>query len=353
MFAGSIVTLIIITCFSHDLAGKGKYGRLDAVWRIQMGVALIPALATLYPRMRMPEAKKFLESRELSNLQRPSSVQSTMTTRSTSRHRRGKSTELIVSDGRDVQEQLDAARAEIDAQNRRARLGVFFKYFSEWRHFRTLFGTASTWFLMDVAFYGTNLNQSVILTDINYARGQTEYETLRRTAIGNLIIIVAGFLPGYFVTVLLVEKLGRRWIQIQGFLFTALMFAILAGGFKTLGTGGRFVCLAIAQFFFNFGPNTTTFIIPAEVFPSRVRGFAHGVSAAVGKLGAILSALAFNYLARNDVGIGLPNVLWIFFACLVTGGVITWFTIPETTGKDADVLDYEEWFGDNVAERWR
>jgi len=98
----------------------------------------------------------------------------------------------------------------------------------------------------------------------------------------------------------------------------------------------------ILQFFFNFGPNATTFIIPAEVFPSRVRGLAHGFSAATGKLGAILSALLFNYLSGSTV-IGLANVLWIFFACNVLGAIVTFFLIPETTGKDADVKDYEEW----------
>jgi hypothetical protein len=96
------------------------------------------------------------------------------------------------------------------------------------------------------------------------------------------------------------------------------------------------------KFFFNFGPNATTFIIPAEVFPSRVRGFSHGLSAAVGKFGAILSALLFNYLSGPTV-IGLPNVLWIFFACNVLGATITFFLIPETKNRDADVIDYQEW----------
>jgi PHS family inorganic phosphate transporter-like MFS transporter len=94
------------------------------------------------------------------------------------------------------------------------------------------------------------------------------------------------------------------------------------------------------QFFFNFGPNATTFIIPAEAFPSRVRGQAHGLSAAAGKMGAILSALLFNYLSSNVIG--LPNVLWIFFACNLLGAVATIFLIPETKDRDADLIDYEE-----------
>lgn len=35
----------------------------------------------------------------------------------------------------------------------------------------------------------------------------------------------------------------------------------------------------------NFGANATTFIIPGEVFPTKVRASAHGISAASGKAG--------------------------------------------------------------------
>ena len=91
--------------------------------------------------------------------------------------------------------------------------------------------------------------------------------------------------------------------------------------------------------FFNFGPNATTFIVPGELYPSRVRGFAHGVSAATGKLGAILSGVLFNYLSTK---IGVANVLWIFFACNILGAISTFFLVPETKGVDADALDYKE-----------
>ncbi|KAL9063860.1 MAG: hypothetical protein Q9161_009233 [Pseudevernia consocians] len=348
---GSIVTLVLLACFAKALNGEGNYAQLDAVWRLQIGLALIPAIATLWPRLTMPEGKKFLESRELSIPKRPESVNSRFTVTSR-RSRQRESLELIVSDGRGLQEEIDATRAEIEAQGQRARLDVFFLYFSEWRHLKTLLGTASCWFLLDVAFYGVNLNQSVILTEIGFSKGTNEYDVLKRNAIGNLIIAIAGYVPGYFVTIFLIEKLGRRWIQIQGFLIVALMFAIIAGDHKHLGTGGKFVCLAIAQFFFNFGPNATTFIIPAEVFPTRVRAFGHGVSAATGKLGAILSALLFNYLSGPTV-IGLSNVLWIYFVCTILGALSTVFLIPETKCKDADVTDYEEWFEANVSERTR
>ncbi|KAL9128382.1 MAG: hypothetical protein Q9217_002936 [Psora testacea] len=347
--AGSIVTLIILACFTTALNQDSKYGQLDGVWRLQMGVALIPALATLWPRLHMPEGKKYLESRELNTPRRPDSTRSRFSCTSNHKPRRS-SMELIVSDGRDLQAKVNAARAEIEAHGRHANVDIFFTYFSEWRHLKILLGTMSCWFLLDVAFFGTNLNQSVILEAIGYSTGGNQYDKLKRNAIGNLIIAVAGYVPGYFFTIFFIEKLGRRWIQIQGFLICALLFAVIAGGYEHMGTAGKFVCLALTQFFFNFGPNSTTFIIPAEIFPTRVRGFAHGTSAAAGKLGAILSALLFNYLSSPDK-IGLANVLWIFFACNLLGAGLTWWLVPETRWKDADVWDYEDWFETHVLQR--
>jgi MFS transporter, PHS family, inorganic phosphate transporter len=325
----------------------------------------------------MPEGKKYTQSQELNT---PSSSSSSVYKETTTSSKATKESPLNPLDTPSPLPSIESSSVDpatpviandlADSTVRKSKYSTFFIYFSEWRHFKTLLGTASCWFLLDIAFYGTNLNQSVLLTDIGFSTGKNEYDVLMRNAIGNLIIAVSGYVPGYFFTIYFIEKLGRRWIQIQGFLICALMFAILAGGNTHLGTAGKFVCFTIAQvrrlcsffkafllrtfpnielsitdpwqFFFNFGPNATTFIIPAEVFPSRVRGLGHGVSAAVGKMGAILSALLFNYLSGPQ-SIGLPNVLWIFFACSILGAISTFILIPETKGKDSDVLDFEEW----------
>jgi PHS family inorganic phosphate transporter-like MFS transporter len=54
-----------------------------------------------------------------------------------------------------------------------------------------------------------------------------------------------------------------------------------------------FALYCLANFFTNFGPNVTTFIIPGEIFPTRYRSTAHGITAACGKLGAIVSQIIF------------------------------------------------------------
>lgn len=91
----------------------------------------------------------------------------------------------------------------------------------------------------------------------------------------------------------------------------------------------------IAQFFCNFGPNTTTFIIPGEVFPTRFRSTCHGIAAASGKAGAILSAQGFSLL--KDAW-GVPSLLLIFSGFMLVGFLAT-FWVPETQGKTLEELE--------------
>ena len=83
------------------------------------------------------------------------------------------------------------------------------------------------------------------------------------------------------------------WAPFAGFAYKNMI--------KTSGGRAAFVTLyCLANFFQNFGPNTTTFIVPGEAFPTRYRATAHGISAASGKFGAVVAQIAFQWL--KDVG---------------------------------------------------
>jgi MFS transporter, PHS family, inorganic phosphate transporter len=92
-----------------------------------------------------------------------------------------------------------------------------------------------------------------------------------------------------------------------------VIFCILGFGFNTISSGGLVALVCLANFFSNFGPNTTTFIVPGEVFPTRYRSTGHGVSAACGKIGAIISQALIGPL-RNQGGSDafLNHVIQIF-----------------------------------------
>ncbi|XP_023637432.1 probable inorganic phosphate transporter 1-6 isoform X2 [Capsella rubella] len=56
---------------------------------------------------------------------------------------------------------------------------------------------------------------------------------------------------------------------------------------------GFVILYSLTFFFSNFGPNATTFIVPAEIFPTRLRSTCHGISAASGKAGAMVGSFGF------------------------------------------------------------
>lgn len=242
------MTIIVLACFKPALEGRSEYNQLDAVWRIQMGLGLVPAFATLWARLTMPEGKKFTQSKELNTKGSSNSTKSASTITPPDA---AKLPELEKVGQQPVspydRTSPPASLQSPNSETETSKYSTFFIYFSQWRHLKTLLGTTSCWFFLDIAFYGTNLNQSVLLTEIGFSTGKNEYDVLFRNALGNLIIAAAGYVPGYFFTIYFVEKLGRRWIQIQGFLVCALMFAILAGDYKKLGTAPKFACFAIAQ----------------------------------------------------------------------------------------------------------
>lgn len=83
----------------------------------------------------------------------------------------------------------------------------------------------------------------------------------------------------------------------------------------------------------NFGPNTTTFVIPGEIYPSEVRATCHGLSAACGKLGAATGAYCFPLLL-NAAG-SANGMRYAMYACACIaylGVIVTWLLIPRYSG---------------------
>lgn len=59
--------------------------------------------------------------------------------------------------------------------------------------------------------------------------------------------------------------------------------------------------LSIHHFPLQFGPNCTTWLVAGEVYPTEVRSFFHGMSAAAGKVGALIAAAAFTNVSRPQL----------------------------------------------------
>lgn len=203
--------------------------------------------------------------------------------------------------------------------------------------------------LIITAFYGLGLNNSLILGAIGWTGGKNVYEFFYRQAVGNLILIVAGAIPGYWVTVATVDTLGRRPIQLFGFGMLTVLFIAIGFGFDKLlhSHNGLLALYVLAMFFFNFGPNATTFIVPGECFPTRYRSTSHGISAAAGKLGAIIAQCVFGPLVHRGAAKGSSDSPWLnhimqIFSLFMFCGIFTTLLIPETKRKTLEDLSGED-----------
>ena len=115
----------------------------------------------------------------------------------------------------------------------------------------------------------------------------------------------------------------------------AILYAIWAGVTNRTSTGGLMAIFTVSQLVLNSTLNITTFLIPVELFPTRVRASAHGLAAASGKAGAVLTAFAFGSVVD---GIGLRGTLGLFSGIMVLIAAVT-LLIPETKGKSLDDIE--------------
>lgn len=218
------------------------------------------------------------------------------------------------------------------------------------RHGRDLFACSSTWFLVDIVFYSQVLFQSEIYKRYLDENGKVDvYKEAIHVAWIQAVITVCSTIPGYFFSVYFIDRWGRVKIQMMGFFFMAVIFFIIGVPYYTYWTTPDheenkwfMVLYGLAFFFANFGPNTTTFIVPAELFPARFRSTCHGISGAAGKVGAMIGSVGFLWASHKkkeygySKGIGMQVTLIILGGVCLLGMVITYFFTRETMGRSLE-----------------
>ena len=100
-------------------------------------------------------------------------------------------------------------------------------------YLRRLIGTAGAWALMDIAFYGNGISSQLILKAL-----LPNAFLLTTILIAGLIFLVVT-VPGYWATVALLDRLGRRHVQWQGFLVMALRHFAISGAMGILACRKR------------------------------------------------------------------------------------------------------------------
>ncbi len=277
----------------------------ENIWRLMLGLGALPPLAVLYLRRTMPESPRYTALV------------------------RGQS-ELAAREMA-IYSQGQLASAGATTRPRKISLATFL---GNRRNLILILGTAGSWFLLDYAFYGNVISTPQIIGMLAPGAGP-EHGTAWA-----LIIFALAAVPGYIASILLIDRVGHRRLQMLGFGIMALSFGLIALWPHVTREALPFLLLYSMSFFFTeFGPNCTTFVMPAEVFPTGARATGHGLAAGIGKLGAFLGTFLFPFISQAG---GLKGAMLFASGVSLLGLILTQLTLPEPSGRSLEVLSRED-----------
>ncbi len=286
--AGPIVILTLLAAgVNHDLA-----------WRIALGIGALPAAGVILLRRAMPESPRW-QARA-----------------------KGKAAQAA----KDMASYTDGlARSGGTATN------VIREPLSKYA--LTLLGTAGCWFVFDYAYYGNTIGMPAIINSV------APHASMITTVAWNVIIFGLFAVPGYVCAFMFSDKLGRKFIQMMGFALMTLMFLVLGLVPALAHNAAAFITVfGLSYFFSEFGPNVTTFVLAAELFPVNLRTTGHGISAGIAKFGAFLGVLFLNGILAK---LGFGGGMLLSAGMSVVGLILTALCIKEPAGKSLEEASLE------------
>ncbi|ROV92741.1 hypothetical protein VMCG_09037 [Cytospora schulzeri] len=368
---------------------------IDIVWRIVIGMGGVIALAAVGLRFIIPESPRYY-----------SGIQKDLRKAALAVKQAGGKPD-------DLRSELSVSSGAHHSFSREENLTPWtsgaYKYLKQ-GGWRALAGMSSIWFLLDVCFYGNNLDSPTTLnalwlsSSVYNAEGPvvngtvaiwnatgiepvwnsdpgwpnaTIQQTLTENSVRSLLLSSIASLAGSIVAVPVIHFANRkRLLIVTSLALTLLFIATGTSVVKMYGTPDHVVGMvffALTQFMFNLGPNTLTFILPAEIFPTIFRGTFYGISAASGKLGAIIIRAIVAKAGTNQTA--LTAYLFVFSVIMLILALIAVLPgalpevqhdlkkeaqEPEPTGHDVELSDQSSqdeaethWWDAYFPMRWR
>ncbi|MCY0881413.1 MAG: MFS transporter, partial [Firmicutes bacterium] len=266
----------------------------DIVWRLTLGFGAVPSASVIYLRRKVPETARFL-ARIAGNNKKTEEVMD----------------RIVPGSGDKIAQDL-AGETLVDTH-------TFGQYFRT--HARAFLSAAVLWFLFDMVGYAGGLfGPSLLAKGIGLTAGTF-----------GLVMFAAFSLPGKILAISLIDRWGRKPLQIWGTVLSALAlfaFAIFHAEVLVLPILGMML-YGMNTLFSSMGPGSvsTAGMFGVELAPTKVRSMVQGITVAAGRTGATLTTFVFPDLFK----VYGESFAIIFLGTLsILAAILTAWGIPET-----------------------
>ncbi|MDV7353305.1 MFS transporter [Rhodococcus oxybenzonivorans] len=256
-------------------------------WRIVLGSSTLPAVILLLARLGMPESPRWLMNKG----------------------RTAEATEIAhtyLEDPSDV----------LDITNEPTRKGTFGMLFSPAYRRATIF-ISVFWFCVVAPYFAIATFAASVLEGYGLGDG-----------LAGALGVNGLALAGVVVSVILIERIGRRKLTIPQQWVCAAVLAVIG-----LWTSAPPVLVLIGFLVFAFANamcTALTGVYPGEIFPTEIRGLGTGFATAFSRIGAGLGTFLLPWSMHN---LGAGTTMLIAAGICVVGASVSQILAPETMGR--------------------
>lgn len=155
------------------------------------------------------------------------------------------------------------------------------------------------------------------------------YTTLDFTVVKSIewvLIVTLAQVPGYLISALLLDKVGRKRIAVFFLVFAGIGSAFLSQAMDT----NSILFWSIVISFFNLGAWSALYAYTPELYPTRIRGTGAGAAASIGRLAGVVAPTATPLLYfYGGLGAAFTAFALVHFAGAVAIAILGF----ETKGK--------------------
>lgn len=153
----------------------------------------------------------------------------------------------------------------------------------------------------------------------------------------NIVVIGSVMVLSVFITILTVDKFGRKRLLLLGTSSMAILYIFIGLTFYFEQGGFVIVLLVLANvMFYSFTLAPLLWVVLSEIFPTKIRGAAMSIAALAHWVGNFTLTFSFPVIKES---LGWANNFWLYGLICVVGFIVLKLVLPETKGKSLEQIE--------------